>query len=428
MKIAIVGLSHQGYAWSIYLSDYFNKIGIFDFQTSRLKNFNNKFFPNYVLNEDKFKLHQKKMLKHCITFDDFSKLKDFDTILITEDVIINKNFTKDLQNLKKNIKQVTINIKNHSNIIIMSQVNPGTTRKYLINKIKNKCSIYYVPDVLTIGTAIKTLKNYKKLLVGGEKDKLLKKNKIFLDSFFKKINKSYFYLKIEEAELVKEAIQLKLSLDVTFANLLSTQAEKQNISFENMINFIKTDSRFSSNGYWRPGLGFGGGHIERGLKYFSDTLAKNDSRFLKELILYNELRMDWIYNFLKKNKSIKNISIWGAVYKKNTSSTFRSYAMRLINKYKNKYNYKIFDPAIDSKSEILKFKFVERATNQFEFINNIDCLLILSDWDQFKISKKQLKNFANFKNKTIVDAYRLLIPLKNDIKKMKINYISIGND
>ena len=97
MKIAIVGLSHQGYAWSIYLSDYFDTIGIFDYQTSRLKNFNNKSFPDYILNEDKFKLNQKKMVKHCKTYDNFSNLRDFDTIIITEDTIINNNFTKDLK-------------------------------------------------------------------------------------------------------------------------------------------------------------------------------------------------------------------------------------------------------------------------------------------------------------------------------------------
>ena len=53
---------------------------------------------------------------------------------------------------------------------------------------------------------------------------------------------------------------------------------------------------------------------------------------------------------------LKNIFIWGATYKKNTSSVFRSYTSRLIAKYKNKYRYTFYDPGAGVKADLFKIK------------------------------------------------------------------------
>ena len=202
---------------------------------------------------------------------------------------------------------------------------------------------------------------------------------------------------LEEAELVKEAIQLKLSLDITFANLLSSMSEKYNLSLKKMTDFMKLDSRFSRNGYWRPGLGFGGGHIERGLNYFKDDLPANDSKFVQNLLIYNELRINWVYKNLK-NKKIKKILLWGATYKKNTSSTFRSPAKKLIIKYKNKYKYVVFDPGLGDDSDIIQFDNVKLINNEYSYFKETDCLIVMSDWEEFRINKQRLKNFIDLTN------------------------------
>ena len=428
MKIAIVGLSHQGYIWSIFLSKYFKKVGLFDIQKERLNRFKNKNFPNYIKNEENFNKYKKHLLKNSIP-KNYHDLKFYDTILVTEDVIIKKNFTKDTKNIKNNIDKIVKNLSVNSNIVLMSQVNPGSTRKFF-SKIKPsmKISIFYIPDVLIIGTAIKTLENYKHFLIGGIYSIPSLKEELFLKKFFTKIEKKFSYAKIEEVELVKEAIQLKLSFDVTFVNLLSSICEQNNLSLINIINFLKNDKRFSKNSYWRPGLGFGGGHIERGLKYFHDNLPNYDSKFMSSLINYNELRMNWLYEILDKNKHIKNIFIWGATYKKNTSSIFRSYTSRLITKYKNKYRYTIYDPGAGVKADLFKKKYVLSTNKQFMDLKNIDCLIILSDWEIFNLKKSEINKFKNYKKLILIDSYRLLLPIKKYINRMGIKYLALGND
>jgi nucleotide sugar dehydrogenase len=428
MKIAIVGLSHQGYVWAIFLSQYYKNIGIFDAQKQRLSDFTNHNFPTYIKNEKDFSKYKNKLSQSCKA-KSFLDLKYYDTILVTEDIIIKKDLTKDTIYLKKNVDQVIKYIPKNSNIILMSQVNIGSTRK-IFSKILNTINtfIYYIPDVLTIGTGISSLENYKHVIVGGNKKIASNKEKNFLKKFFTKINKSFSYSTLEEAEIVKEAIQLKLSLDVTFVNLLSSVAEINNLSLTKMINFIKKDKRFSKDGYWRPGLGFGGGHIERGLKFFMDNLESYDKKFMHNLFKYNEFRINWLYKALEKNKKIKNIFIWGATYKKNTSSTFRSYTSRLIKRYKDKYQYTIYDPGLPTNSPFFKKKYVFRTSNQFMNLEGIDCLIILSDWDNFNLSIKEITKLKNFENLSIIDSYRILLPVKKNLIKMGIKYKVLGND
>ena len=53
MKIAIVGLSHQGYVWNIFLGKFYKNIGVFDTQEERIFSFKKKLFPNYIIKEKK---------------------------------------------------------------------------------------------------------------------------------------------------------------------------------------------------------------------------------------------------------------------------------------------------------------------------------------------------------------------------------------
>jgi len=427
MKIAIVGLSHQGYIWSFFLAKLSINIGLFDANKNRINDLQKSIFPDYVKQEKNFKKYIKSFNKKKVVYENFIEISKFKNIIITEDVIVNDDFTKNISSVKKNINYILANASSNSNIILMSQVNPGTTRRLLLKDNKNyKFNIFYIPDFLTIGTAITTLINYKIFLIGGENRFLNKKNKNFLDIFFNLIKKKYRYTDIESAEIAKEAIQLKLSMDVTFVNLLSSLTEDKKLFLDDILEFMKLDKRFSKKGYWRPGLGFGGGHIERGLQYFRDNLAIRDSDFIKNLQNYNEKRIQWIINKVNKFKYVKTICIWGLTYKKNTSSIFRSYANRFISSIYNKYNFYIYDPGVDKNNAIFKKSKINFNESLFDNFDKFDCLLILSDWDEFKINKVDIKKFKRLKNKLIIDAFRILLPYKNTLKKMNIKYISLG--
>jgi len=190
MKIAIVGLSHQGYIWSFFLAKLSINIGLFDANKNRINDLQKSIFPDYVKQEKNFKKYIKSFNKKKVVYENFIEISKFKNIIITEDVIVNDDFTKNISSVKKNINYILANASSNSNIILMSQVNPGTTRRLLLKDNKNyKFNIFYIPDFLTIGTAITTLINYKIFLIGGENRFLNKKNKNFLDIFFNLIKK-----------------------------------------------------------------------------------------------------------------------------------------------------------------------------------------------------------------------------------------------
>ena len=100
------------------------------------------------------------------------------------------------------------------------------------------------------------------------------------------------YTNLETVEVAKEAVQLKLGLDVTFVNLLDDFCKYNKAITHDVIDYMKLDIRFSKKGYWRPGLGFGGGHIERGLKTFDKNLNTNYKNLIEQIITFNE--KEWI--------------------------------------------------------------------------------------------------------------------------------------
>ena len=60
----------------------------------------------------------------------------------------------------------------------------------------------------------------------------MRKNKIFIKKYFKKFKCKKYLYNIEEAELLKIAININLFFNVTFANIMDEYSRSKNINFQ----------------------------------------------------------------------------------------------------------------------------------------------------------------------------------------------------
>ena len=426
MNIGIIGLSHQGLVYMSFLvKRNFKTIGI-DTNKNLIKNLKNKYISNDTQAEPSIQNTLLKYKKNIIFTDNFKNLNRCDFVLITEDVKILPDGKKDENKVINLLKIAIKNAKINSKFIILSQVKVGFAKK-ILNFAKNKREINFLnsPDILTIGQALKDLEEKKTFIVGSE-DESLQNNKS-VKSFFLKIKKRVIFTNLETVEVAKEAIQLKLGLDVTFVNLLSDFCKYNKAYINDIIDYMKLDVRFSKKGYWRPGLGFGGGHIERGLKTFDKNLSTHYKNLIKEIINFNEKRIDYftshLMSYLKRfNKT--RIGILGLSYKKNSESVFRSYASRFLQKI-NKQKYPIFayDPVAKFSKHFQKTHNINQVSQLKLVLKNSNVLLILCDWDIFK--KIKFKHLKQNNIKIIVDPFNIFKKMKNNFLKSKINYINL---
>ena len=386
MNIGIVGLSHQGLVYMSFLSKFNFKIIGIDTNKNLIKELKENFVSTDTLAEPSIQ-KTLRINKKKITFtNNFKEITKCNLLLITEDVKILHDGSKNESKVYYLIKTALKNVKNNSNLIILSQVSVGFANKIKkITNVKKKINILNSPDILTIGQALKDLIAKKTYIVGSSNSNFIKNKNI--KNFFSRIKKKVIYTNLETVEVAKEAVQLKLGLDVTFVNLLDDFCKYNKAITHDVIDYMKLDIRFSKKGYWRPGLGFGGGHIERGLKTFDKNLNTNYKNLIEQIITFNEKRMDYFSNsmmsYLDKIKNLK-LGILGLSYKKNSESVFRSYATRFIQKIKKQKNpIYAYDPFAKITKNFEK-KYSTKQCSQIKTVLKNSNVNVLCDWDEFK--------------------------------------------
>lgn len=120
----------------------------------------------------------------------------------------------------------------------------------------------------------------------------------------------------------------------------------------------------------------------------------------------------------------KLIGVWGLAFKPNTDDIRESIALDIIERLlQDGARIKVFDPRAMANTK-------ERFKDQIEFSNsaagaasNVDCLLVLTEWNDFKtFDLNQLKSLM--RNLMIIDGRNIY-----DIGKMKelgFDYVSVG--
>ena len=356
----------------------------------------------------------KKRIKITKNIQDLSKC---DLIYISKDVPTNSNGKSDLKPIKKIVKRLSFLYKKPI-LIILSQVNPGFTRKIKWNKKK----LFYQVETLVFGNALKRALKPERIIIGSNNsnEKIDPKLKSFLNKFKCPIlNMNY-----ESAELAKISINMFLVSSITTTNLLSELSTRIGAHWTDISKALKLDRRIGRHAYLNPGLGISGGNLERDVNSVIQMNKKMnlDSRMFEYWKKKSQYYKNWpIRKFLELKKKIRinNISILGLTYKPDTDSLKNSPSLEIISKLKREYSLTLYDPVIKS----LTSKNYNFSNSIIEAVKDSDLIFIMTPWKQFKIlnSKKITKMLSR---KIIIDPFEVIVDkllIKNNKKYFSIN-------
>ncbi len=330
------GLSHLGQVFSLCWSKKIGKCYVFDNDKKMLNSFKRK---NYTLEEPdlrKLKLDKVEFLEK------FEEIKNYKYIFFTFDTPLNiKDGKPKLDYIYRNLKKI-LNLKFQSKtyLIISSQINPKIIRDLKKDLIKNKnIKIFYFVDTLKMGEALDKFLNPNQIIIGGEKKE--KKN-IF--KLFKKFKSKKFYLSIDEAIILKMAINIYLSFSVTFANIIDDLCRQYSSNYSEIIQSLKNDNRIGQKAYINPSLGFAGGHLERDLFYLNEiTRNKTIKKLIKNILSFNNKAINKIEKKISfDKKSLVKTLIIGKSYKKNSFSEVNSSFSKMNKRFKLSYFDDVF--------------------------------------------------------------------------------------
>ena len=324
---------------------------------------------------------------------DFSRLAACSLVIVARDVPTDDDNHSDLGAVQRLLAAAIPHLRDDVTLVVMSQVPPGFNRA-LAEQIGTarpglRFQNYYWVETLVFGNAVQRAIEPERLIVGGADgtSPLPEQFRAGLERF----NCPIVRMGYESAELTKTAINIYLIGSVTYANAMADLCEAVGADWSEMTGALRLDRRIGPAAYIRPSLGVAGGNLERDLVTLRQLGRDHDleTPYLDALQAANDARFDWVHDKLRDRLlaygATATVAIWGLTYKKDTTSTKNSPALRLLAEIDPRLTLKAWDPAVGL-DEVRAAGIAVPLTvtrSRDAALDDADCLLIMADWDQF---------------------------------------------
>ena len=405
MNVLMAGVWHLGSVIGACLAEAGHQVHLWDQNSPVAEKWKNGQTPIHEpgLNEMVAK-HWRTNLHWTENLKEVSKKADW--ICITYDTPINEKDEVQLQVVEDGFDTIIKSgISENCHFFLTSQLPVGTSRRFRARILTAfpawKGHLFYQPENLRLGEAIKSFQNPDRMVLGLDQ---LERRENLVSQFQQLTGNSTTplnFMGLESAEMVKHAMNSFLATCVVFANEISDVCEKQGADAWDVMNSLKQDSRVGPKAFLRPGLGFSGGTLARDVKTLSHLSQREPAQNLfDQLYRINLLRDDWVVEKLLENlKSLekKKIVLLGITYKPGTSTVRRSPALeisRLL--FRNGAKCVALDPMADLRelnpSERANLSFVLEKDPQTAF-RDADAAVLVTEWPQFKeLNWNQMKS------------------------------------
>jgi UDPglucose 6-dehydrogenase len=233
----------------------------------------------------------------------------------------------------------------------------------------------------------------------------------------------------QSAELIKYASNAFLAMKVSFINAVSTICDRVGADVEQVRRGVGLDSRIGGR-FLNPGIGYGGSCFPKDVAAYR-AVARDcgyDFRLLEEVIRINN---DQRQLFLRKVSSVlwtlkgKRLGVLGLAFKNGTDDVRESPAISIVQSLLAEgCEISAYDPAATERArQLLPSEGMQYASSAYGAAKDADALLILTEWDDFK-----LLDFARIRkllrHPIVIDGRNLLEP--ETMRQLNFHYVSIG--
>ena len=360
---------------------------------------------------------------HMTFATDFAGLRACPLVIVARDVPTDEGNSSDASVVLRLIDAAVPHLQRGATLAVMSQVPAGFTRD-LAARIERQrpglgIRLYYWVETLIFGNAVQRYLEPERLIIGcAEPAAPLAPE---LEAGLRRFNCPILRMAYESAELTKTAINLYLCAAVTYANTLSDLCERLGADWTEMMPALRLDRRIGPAAYIRPGLGIAGGNLERDMVTLRDLCEAHgvDGAFIEALLGYNARRPQWVHRQLEEHLfgevAHPSVAVWGLAYKKNTRSTKNSMAIRVIRELGDRADVRAYDPVVRGGETDLRVKV---AADRDEALAGADCLLVLTDWDEFAVPDPTA--LRSMRRPLIIDGVGVVDAARADLRGMRL--------
>ena len=390
MNIAVIGAGYVGQVVSACLTTQEHNVTIYDIDHNKLRSLQQ---ATPTIHEEGLKPILEKAVKNgtYTTQKDLEKVvKDAEVLFLCVGTPSNKDGSVNLTYHFTAVEELKPYVTQNQTIIIKSTVPSGTakqTKKRLTTNNEHP-AVLSNPEFLKEGTAVDDFLNPDRIVVGGQNQKHTRK---IANNVYGSIAQetTVFITDNASAELAKYAANSFLATKISFINEIARLCEKVGANVDDVAKGMSLDNRIQ-DAFFGAGVGYGGSCFPKDVKGLVKT-AKSHGEDMKIIqaanTVNNEQRtrvIDWVDSLIEIQDS--TIGVWGLAFKPGTDDVRESPALTIINELLQRHAHiKAYDPqATQNSKQIINQDNLTYTENKEDMLEEIDILLVLTDWEEFK--------------------------------------------
>lgn len=428
MNISIIGSGYVGLVTGTCFADLGNRVICVDNDEEKIKLLKKGIMPIYEPGLEELVKRNVKEKRLSFTTSIEEGVKRAKVIFIAVGTPPKKGGEANLSYVEAVSKEIARNMKGYKVVVEKSTVpvETGEWVKHTI-KINNRKKVPFDvvsnPEFLREGSAIPDFMNPDRIVLGVESKRAEK----IMTELYKPLKAPIIITDIKSAEIIKHASNAFLATKISFINAVANLCEKTGADILQVAEGMGYDKRIG-RAFLNAGIGFGGFCFPKDLAAFRHIAQKlgYDFNLLKEVERINEAQKRLILEKIEKalwNLNHKTIGILGLSFKPNTDDLRYAPSLDIIKALQREgARIKAFDPAAMKKAAKI-LKKIEFCPDAYEVAKGSDCLVILTEWNEFKeLDLKKIKRLL--KTPVIIDGRNIYEP--KEMKKLGFKYQGIG--
>jgi len=428
MKLSVIGTGYVGLGTAAVFADLGHNVIGADVDKTKVDNLNKGIMPIFEPGLKEMVISNMKEKRLHFTTNNKEAIDHAEIIFICVGTPPKSTGETDLKYIEQVAKEIAQYMKSYKIIVHKSTV-PVETGEKVKNMIQQNIQtdvefeVVSNPEFLREGTALKDTLNPDRIVIGAESERAIK----MMKEVYSSIKAPLIVTDIKSAELIKHASNSFLATKISFINEVAELCEKTGADIEKVAEGMGYDKRIGRT-FLNAGIGYGGFCFPKDVQAFIKIAEHlgSDFQMLKATHTTNEEQKK---RFIKKIKKKipdlkgKKIGVLGLSFKPNTDDMRFAPSIYIIQELqKEGAKIKVYDPAAMERAKEI-FNDIEYGQNPYDICKDIDMLVILTEWKEFKeLDLKKIKSLM--KHPLIFDGRNIYIP--EDMKKEGFSYISIG--
>ena len=431
MNISIVGTGYVGLVTGTTLAELGNTVYCVDIDENKVERMKKGIVPIYEPGLEEMFLRNIQAERLFFTTDIKEALAQSDVIYLALPTPPGEDGSADLSYVKSVANQIGEMMTEYKVIVNKSTVPVGTAdkvREVISAKTNIPFDVVSNPEFLREGFAVEDSMNPSRVVVGCSSEKA----KAIMAKIYQPFTNTgipIIFMDEKSSELTKYAANSFLAVKITFMNEIANYCEKVGADVDKVRLGMGSDDRIGHR-FLFPGIGYGGSCFPKDVKALikSGKEENFDFKILEATEYINKkqkvILIEEIEKYFGGNLNGKKIALWGLAFKANTDDIREASSLDNIEILLQK-GAKIvaYDNIAEENVRKIVGDKIEYAKDMYSALEDADCLLIATEWSEFKNPNFELMA-SKLKSKAIFDGRNMFS--MEQVENTGFFYKSIG--